>query len=163
MRGRFSIGKLRSAALTLLARWGANVFIGACFLAISTFTASQVPAPTSPSSRQGRGNVAKAGKEVDRGSCDAKANDLANPAQETPREADGYQEKISSENGEPTNLTLHASSPEDSSGNDAQGGEPTTDVRRESYSEEPARLNTESPKQCTVSKGSRETEPVNPR
>ncbi len=163
MRRISSIGAfLRSAVPALPVHWSANVFVGACLVAIGTFTAAQVPEQTSPSPHQTK---AKA-KEVESGSCGAKSDALGSRIRgSAPRDASGYPERVSEETGEKalaTNLTLQAPSPADSARNEAQGDEPATDVHQESR-EEPARPQARSPQQCTLSKGSRETERVPPR
>jgi hypothetical protein len=164
-RRRFGIGELRSAVVTLRVHWGANVLIGACFVAISTFTAAQAPAQASQSPQQANANEAKAGKKSESAACVAKSDDLASPNRESAqREAGENSERISSEeNGEATsgtNLTLRAPSTTDSTSEKVQGGEPAADVHQESHSEVPAHSNAVSPQQCTASKGSRETEHV---
>lgn len=162
MRGRFRIGELSCAGPTSWAHWGANMLVGACFVAISAFTVAQVPAQTSPPPQQAKANGVKAGKQGESGACDAKADALASRIRESAaRDADEYPEKISEENREgtpATNLTLQARSTEDSTSKEVRGGEPATDVRQQSHSEESSRPNTGSPQQCTLSKGSRETE-----
>ncbi len=164
MRRRFRMGELRSALLTLRVHRGSNVLIGACFLAICTFSVVQVPAQTSPSPQQAKAHEAKAGKEGEYGACSAKADALASRIRESAaRDAGEYPEKISEENGEgasAANLTLQAPPTEDSTRKEVGGGEPATDVRQESHSEKPARPNTGSPQQCTLSKDSRETEHI---
>lgn len=164
MRRRFRMGELRSALLTLRVHRGSNVLIGACFLAICTFSVVQVPAQTSPSPQQAKANEAKAGKQGEAEACGAKADALASRARESAaRDAGEYTEKMSEENGEgasAANLTLHAPSAGDSTRREVGGGEPARDVRQESHSVEPARPNSGSPQQCTLSKESRETEHV---
>jgi len=164
MTGRFRIGKLRGELLTLRVRWGANVIIGACFVVMSTFTAAQALAQTSPSSPQANANEANGEKKGDSEACvaktDASASRIPGPAA---RDVGEYPEKISEENGDAasaTNLTLQAPSATDSTGKAVQGGEPVSDVRQESQSEDPTRRNPGSPQQCTLGKGSRDTEHV---
>jgi hypothetical protein len=162
MRGTFKIGERRRAVLSLRFPWGGNVLIAACFVAISIFTAAQVPAHEPPSPQQAKADEAKAEKEGESGACSANADALASRIRESAaREAGEHLEKISEENGEgasATNLTLQAPPTRDSTRKKVQGGEPAADVRQESHREEPGRLNTGSPRQCTLGKGSRETE-----
>jgi hypothetical protein len=162
MRGRFRIGESPSVVPTLRAHWGANMLAGACFVAMSTFTVAQVPAQTSPPPQQAKANEVKAGKQGESGACDAKADALASRIRESDaRDAGEYPEKMSEENREgtsATNLILQDRSTEDSTSKEVRGGEPATDVGQQSHSEESARPNTGSPQQCTLSKGSRETE-----
>jgi hypothetical protein len=164
MRGRFRIAELRSAALSLRVHSVANVLIGACFAAISTFTVAQVPAQTSASPQQAKADEAKAGKQGESAACSTKADALASRIRQSAQQDAGENpEKMSEENGEgasAANLTLRAPSTTDSTRKEVHGAEPATDVEQESHSEERARPNTGSPQQCTLSKGSRETEHV---
>jgi hypothetical protein len=163
MRSRFRIG-LRNGVLTMRVDWGANLLIGVCFIAISAFTAAQAPAQTSSSPLQTKANETKAEKESVSGACDTKANDLASRIQESAAQNAGeYPDKMSEGNGKgasATNLTLKTQSTTESTTKEVEGGEPAMEVRQASRSEESARPNTNSPQQCTVSKGSRETEHV---
>jgi hypothetical protein len=165
MKRRFSMGTLGSAALALPFRSSANVFVLACLATISTFTAARVPAPASP--HQAKANQAKSENEAESESCPTKPDALADRI-EAPatRDASGDPEKVSEESesgASAANLTLKAPSTTDSMIDEGQDNAPETDNRQESHGKELRRPDARSPQQCTLSKGSRETEHVPPR
>jgi hypothetical protein len=166
MRGRFSIGAFRNGVLALRLHRGANVLVWTSLAAVSTFTAAQVPIKAPPSSpHQAEANKAKAQKEAESGSCSDKSDALADRIQEpAPRDVDGNAGKVSEESkggasATKSKLALQASSTTDSMINGVQSDESETNVHRE----EPAGPNPGSPQQCTLRKGSRQTEPASPR
>jgi hypothetical protein len=154
-----------SAVLSLPFRSSANVFILACLATISTFAAAQVPAQSS--SHQAKANQARSEKQAESESCrakpDASADRIKGPAA---RDTSGDPGKVTEETesrASAANLTLQVPPTTDSMIDEGQGEGPETDDRQESRSKELGRPNARRTQQCTLSKGSRETEHVPPR